>query len=85
MPDADWMAKARCRGRDPEVFFVRGAAQSRRAVRICDRCPVRSECLDYALELRIDFGIWGGMTERQRRRLLRLADAAGHPATAATG
>lgn len=79
------MAKARCRGRDPEVFFVRGASQSRRAVRICERCPVRPECLDYALELRIDFGIWGGMTERQRRRLLRLADAAGHPTHAATG
>lgn len=67
----DWMSSARCREHDPDVFFVRGAAQSRRAVRICTRCPVRDRCLDYAIEQGIEFGIWGGMTERQRRRVLR--------------
>ncbi len=67
----DWMTAARCRDRDPEQFFVRGASQSRRAIRMCERCPVREECLDYAISNEIEFGIWGGTTERQRRRLVR--------------
>jgi WhiB family transcriptional regulator, redox-sensing transcriptional regulator len=66
-----WMASARCRNRDPEVFFVRGASQSRRALRICQRCQVREDCLRYALDNEIEFGIWGGTTERQRRRMSR--------------
>lgn len=72
----DWMENARCRERDPEQFFVRGAAQSRRAVRICTRCEVREECLTYALTNGIEFGVWGGTTERQRRRLARERPAA---------
>ncbi len=71
MSGTDWMLSARCRNSDPEVFFVRGAAQSRRAVGICRGCPVREACLRYAIENEIEFGIWGGMTERQRRRLRR--------------
>lgn len=67
-----WMDRARCRDQDPEAFFVRGAAQSRKAVRICQGCNVRDLCLQYAIEHEIDLGIWGGLTERQRRRLLRL-------------
>ncbi len=67
-----WMQQARCRDVDPEQFFVRGAAQSRRAVRVCERCTVRTFCLEYALDNEIDYGIWGGMTERQRRRLVRV-------------
>lgn len=72
----DWMDRARCRERDPEQFFVRGAANSRRAIRICERCEVREDCLRYALDNEIDFGVWGGMTERQRRRLVREQPAA---------
>ncbi len=71
MPGNAWMDRARCRDQDPEAFFVRGAALSRKAVRICQRCVVRDLCLDYAMEHEIDLGIWGGLTERQRRRLLR--------------
>lgn len=72
----DWMDRARCRERDPEQFFVRGAANSRRAIRICERCEVREDCLRYALVNEIDFGVWGGMTERQRRRFAREQPAA---------
>ncbi|MBW3578426.1 MAG: WhiB family transcriptional regulator [Actinobacteria bacterium] len=66
------MVRARCRDIDPEVFFFRGAKQSRRALRVCERCCVRQECLSYAIAHQIEFGVWGGLTERQRRRLLRL-------------
>lgn len=69
--DQDWQAQARCQGLDPDQFFVRGASQARRAIRICDRCTVRTDCLQYALDNRVDFGVWGGMTERQRRAYQR--------------
>lgn len=72
MASTQWMMRARCRDFDPEVFFVRGAKQSRRAQRICERCCVRQQCLSYAIDHQIEFGVWGGLTERQRRRLLRL-------------
>jgi WhiB family transcriptional regulator, redox-sensing transcriptional regulator len=69
--ETSWLDRARCRGTDPERFFVRGAAQAKPAVRLCQACPVREECLDYALTNDIDFGVWGGLTERQRRSLQR--------------
>jgi WhiB family transcriptional regulator, redox-sensing transcriptional regulator len=65
-----WVAKAQCRSSDPDELFVRGAAQ-RKAVRICQDCPVIVECLVDALDNRIEFGVWGGMTERQRRALVK--------------
>ncbi|MBB5926635.1 WhiB family redox-sensing transcriptional regulator [Streptomyces echinatus] len=55
---------------DPEELFVEGAAQNR-AKALCNGCPVRTECLAHALDNRIEHGIWGGMTERDRRSLLR--------------
>lgn len=69
--EMDWTAYARCREADGEQFFVRGSAQAQKAIRICNRCTVREECLDYALENAVDFGVWGGLTERQRRARLR--------------
>jgi WhiB family redox-sensing transcriptional regulator len=69
--DIDWTDRARCRGTDPDQFFVRGAAQARRAVKICGRCPVSDQCLRYAVDNDIDFGVWGGLTERQRRAYQR--------------
>jgi WhiB family redox-sensing transcriptional regulator len=66
----EWVAKARCLSRDPDDLFVRGAAQ-RKATNICRECPVVSECLADALDNQMEFGIWGGLTERQRRALLR--------------
>ncbi len=64
-----WADRAACRGVDPDLLFVAGAEQHR-AKRICDDCPVRLDCLVEALDHRIEYGIWGGLTERQRRLLL---------------
>jgi WhiB family redox-sensing transcriptional regulator len=67
---ADWPSVAACRTGDPDALFVQGAEQNV-AKRICRSCPVRYECLADALDNRIEFGVWGGMTERERRALLR--------------
>ena len=66
----EWSARAACRGADPDTLFVQGAAQNR-AKAICLGCVVRTECLADALDNRVEFGVWGGMTERERRALLR--------------
>lgn len=66
----DWRHSARCRDDDPETLFVQGA-QQRDAREVCKACPVRTECLAHALDNRIRFGVWGGMTERERRALLK--------------
>jgi WhiB family redox-sensing transcriptional regulator len=66
----DWTAEAACNTADPDELFVTGAAQNR-AKAICMGCPVRTECLADALDNRAEFGVWGGMTERERRALLR--------------
>jgi WhiB family redox-sensing transcriptional regulator len=66
----DWAARGACRASDPDALFVQGAAQNR-AKLVCAACPVRTECLADALDNRIEFGVWGGMTERERRALLR--------------
>jgi WhiB family redox-sensing transcriptional regulator len=65
-----WAAQGACRGSDPDALFVQGAAQNRAKV-VCLSCPVRTECLADALDSRIEFGVWGGMTERERRALLK--------------
>jgi WhiB family redox-sensing transcriptional regulator len=64
------VSKARCRASDPDELFVPGAAQRKAAV-ICRRCPVILECAADALDNHVEFGVWGGMTERQRRALLK--------------
>jgi WhiB family transcriptional regulator, redox-sensing transcriptional regulator len=66
----NWRAAARCRTTDAEGLFVKGARQ-REAREFCRTCPVRTECLAHALDQRIEFGVWGGTTERERRALLR--------------
>lgn len=65
-----WVTQARCRTVDPDQLFVRGAAQ-RKAATICRHCPVLMQCGADALDNRVEFGVWGGMTERQRRALLK--------------
>jgi len=70
MWDEFWAESARCRADDPDALFVRGALQHD-AKRICRTCPVRTECLAEALDGQMEFGVWGGMTERERRALLR--------------
>ncbi|MEU6404307.1 WhiB family transcriptional regulator [Streptomyces sp. NPDC046985] len=70
MADADWSRRGLCRTVPPDELFVEGAAQNR-AKALCSGCAVRTECLAYALDQRIEHGVWGGMTERERRALLR--------------
>ncbi|WP_043496754.1 WhiB family transcriptional regulator [Georgenia sp. SUBG003] len=65
-----WAADAACATTPPDTLFVRGAAQ-RSARELCFTCPVRTACLVEALETRTEFGVWGGMTERERRALHR--------------
>ena len=71
--DQDWRAEALCSKTDPEIFFSPGALEHKVAKRICRLCPVQSECLVYAMEAPIDHGIWGGLTERERRGYRRKA------------
>ncbi|GAA1289289.1 MULTISPECIES: WhiB family transcriptional regulator [Brachybacterium] len=68
--DSSWATRGACVGMDPDGFFVQGAEQHTVKV-ACGACPVRTECLADALDNKVDFGVWGGMTERERRRLLR--------------
>ena len=65
----DWTVHAKCRGMEDALFPE--AADQKRARLICNGCPVRCECLAEALDNRIEWGVWGGMTERERRSLLR--------------
>ncbi|MGH3098714.1 MAG: WhiB family transcriptional regulator [Streptosporangiales bacterium] len=65
-----WSRAGACRDGDPDRLFVRGSEQHV-AKRVCRHCPVRTECLAYALDHRMEYGVWGGMTERERRALLR--------------
>lgn len=66
----NWRSAARCRTSDAENLFVTGADQ-REAREFCLSCPVRTECLAHALDHQVEFGVWGGTTERERRALLR--------------
>lgn len=67
---SDWRSRGACRTHHPDRLFVRGSAQHE-AKMVCIPCPVRAQCLAEALDNRIEFGVWGGMTERERRALLR--------------
>lgn len=68
-PADDWQELALCAETDPETFFPEKGGSTREAKRICQGCEVRAECLEYALGHRERFGIWGGLSERERRRL----------------
>lgn len=68
-----WQADALCAQTDPEAFFPEKGGSTREAKRVCEGCEVRSECLDYALANDERFGIWGGLSERERRRLRKAA------------
>jgi WhiB family redox-sensing transcriptional regulator len=69
MQREDWTMRAKCRGMEDALFPE--ASDQKRARLLCSGCPVRFECLSEALDNRIEWGIWGGMTERERRLLLR--------------
>ena len=70
MWDESWGERASCRSWNPDALFVQGASQHA-AKKVCHGCPVRTECLAEALDGRMEFGVWGGMTERERRAVLR--------------
>ncbi len=69
--DDEWQERALCAQTDPEAFFPEKGGSTREAKRICTGCEVRDACLDYALAHDERFGIWGGLSERERRRLKR--------------
>lgn len=66
----DWAAVGACGNTEPDALFVQGKEQNKIKT-VCLGCPVRTECLAEALDQRTEFGVWGGMTERERRALLR--------------
>jgi WhiB family transcriptional regulator, redox-sensing transcriptional regulator len=75
--DTDWMAQGKCREMDPTIFFPGDGIGVQMARRICEECPVKGPCLEYALVNRVDHGVWGGTSERERRRILRAHRLAG--------
>nr|WP_152816094.1 WhiB family transcriptional regulator [Georgenia subflava] len=68
-----WQDRALCAQTDPEAFFPEKGGSTREAKRVCGSCEVRAECLEYALAHDERFGIWGGLSERERRKLKRRA------------
>lgn len=69
--DDDWRQDAACRDLDTNLFFPATDEEAGRARAICATCPVREECLEFALATHQDDGVWGGLTETERRRLRR--------------
>ena len=69
--ELSWQERALCAQTDPEAFFPEKGGSTREAKRVCLSCDVRQECLEYALAHDERFGIWGGLSERERRRLKR--------------
>jgi len=70
-PELAWVDRALCAQTDPEAFFPEKGGSTREAKRICARCEVKAECLEYALTHDERYGIWGGSSEKERRRLRR--------------
>lgn len=68
-----WQERALCAQTDPEAFFPEKGGSTREAKRVCLTCDVRAECLEYALSHDERFGIWGGLSERERRKLKKRA------------
>ena len=71
MKKGAWTQQAACRGTDTDIFYPATPAEEAEALSICATCPVRAQCLDYAIRNRETYGIWGGATPEQRRRTRR--------------
>ncbi len=71
--EESWQDRALCAQTDPEAFFPEKGGSTREAKKICTGCEVKAECLEYALANDERFGIWGGLSERERRRIKREA------------
>jgi WhiB family redox-sensing transcriptional regulator len=74
-PPPPWQSGALCAQADPEAFFPEKGGSTKEAKKVCAVCPVQQECLEYALLNEERFGIWGGKSERERRRLRGLVGA----------
>ena len=70
-PERTWQRQANCMGVDPDLFFPERGASTREAKEVCRGCVVREDCLEYAITNSEKFGIWGGLSERERRRIRR--------------
>ncbi|MDQ1426677.1 MAG: WhiB family transcriptional regulator, redox-sensing transcriptional regulator [Acidimicrobiaceae bacterium] len=71
MKNLVWRQRAACRGVEPEIFYPISEEEAEEAKAICGACPVQETCLEYALSNRERDGVWGGATERERRRMIR--------------
>ncbi len=71
--ELQWQSEALCAQTDPEAFFPEKGGSTREAKKICASCEVKAQCLEYALKNDERFGIWGGLSERERRKLKRHA------------
>ncbi|GAA1234339.1 WhiB family transcriptional regulator [Prauserella halophila] len=71
--EQQWQERALCAQTDPEAFFPEKGGSTREAKRICQGCEVKDDCLEYALAHDERFGIWGGLSERERRKLKKRA------------
>ena len=69
--ELSWQERALCAQTDPEAFFPEKGGSTREAKKICAQCDVKAQCLEFALNIDARFGIWGGLSERERRRLKR--------------
>ena len=69
--DGEWQTRALCAETDPEVFFPEKGGSTKAAKQVCKACIVRDDCLEWALETGERFGIWGGLSERERRKLTK--------------
>lgn len=69
--NATWRQRAACKGLDPDVFYPSSDEEADEAKAICEICPVRPLCLEHAITFRERDGVWGGLTERERRRVVR--------------
>ena len=69
--ESSWWDYANCLGVDPDLFFPERGASTKEAKEVCRGCVVREDCLEYALVNRVEHGVWGGASERQRRRILK--------------
>lgn len=69
--DYDWMQDGNCRNYPPSTFFPSDGVGVDIARKLCESCPVKQPCLEYALTERVDHGVWGGCSDRERRRILK--------------
>lgn len=80
--DTSWMAVGNCAHEPPERFFPSDGVGVDKARKVCATCPVQEPCLEYALANRIEHGVWGGCSERERRRILKRRREASETAAA---